>query len=160
MRPTRKSFRISLSAQRSVTQNVHFSSASDEWETPQILFDELDRCFGGFTIDPCATPQNAKCSVFFTRAEDGLSKPWTGKVFMNPPYGREIGKWVKKAWEESLKGALVVCLLPARVDTRWWHEYARKGHVYFLQGRLKFGSSRNSAPFPSVLVTFGKFFSR
>lgn len=160
MRPTRKSFRISLSAQRSVTQNVHFSSASDEWETPHILFDELDRCFGGFTLDPCATPQNAKCSTFFSRTEDGLSKPWTGKVFMNPPYGREIGKWVKKAWEESLRGALVVCLLPARVDTRWWHEYARKGHVYFLQGRLKFGAARNSAPFPSVLVTFGRFFSR
>lgn len=160
MRPTPKSFCISLSAQRSLTQNVHFSSASDEWETPHILFDELDRLFGGFTLDPCATPQNAKCSVFFTRAEDGLSKPWTGKVFMNPPYGREVGKWVKKAWEESLGGALVVCLLPARVDTRWWHEYARKGHVYFLRGRLKFGAARNSAPFPSAIVTFGKFFSR
>ena len=80
---------------------------------------------------------------------------------MNPPYGREIGKWVSKAWAESLKGALVVCrCLPARVDTRWWHEYAKKGHVWFLQGRLKFGASLNSAPFPSAIVTFGKFFSR
>ena len=79
---------------------------------------------------------------------------------MNRPYGREIGLWVRKAWLESLKGTLVVCLLPARVDTRWWHEYAKKGHVYFLQGRLKFGSSVNSAPFLSAIVTFGKFFSR
>jgi phage N-6-adenine-methyltransferase len=139
--------------------SVHFSSASSEWATPQLLFDELDHIFGGFTLDPCATNANAKCSRFFTRADDGLLKPWTGKVFMNPPYGREIGKWVKKAWEESLQGTLVVCLLPARVDTRWWHEFARKGHVHFLRGRLKFGSARNSAPFPSAIVTFGKFFS-
>jgi phage N-6-adenine-methyltransferase len=138
---------------------VHFSSATPEWATPQELFDELAHIFGGFTLDPCATSSNAKCKQFFTLEDDGLSKPWTGKVFMNPPYGREIGKWVRKAWEESLRGALVVCLLPARVDTRWWHDYAKKGHVYFLRGRLKFGSSRNSAPFPSALVTFGKFFT-
>ena len=149
-----------LSVQRSAARSVHFSSATDEWETPASLFSELDRIFGGFTLDPCATPENAKCARYFTRADDGLSQNWSGKVFMNPPYGREIGKWVKKAWAESLNGALVVCLLPARVDTRWWHEYAKKGHVYFLQGRLKFGASLNSAPFPSALVTFGKFFSR
>ena len=151
---------IPISAERSEPRSVHFSSATGEWETPQALFDELDRIFGGFTLDPCATAENAKCARFFTREDDGLSQPWTGKVFMNPPYGREIGKWVRKAWAESLKGALVVCLLPARVDTRWWHEYAKKGHVYFLQGRLKFGASLNSAPFPSAIVTFGKFFSR
>jgi len=144
----------------STNRSVHFSSASDEWETPQALFDELDRIFGGFTLDPCATPDNAKCHHFFTRHDDGLVQPWAGKVFMNPPYGRAIGSWVRKAWEASLDGALVVCLLPARVDTRWWHDYARKGHVYFLQGRLKFGASRNCAPFPSAIVTFGKFFSR
>ncbi len=138
---------------------VHFSSTTDEWATPQILFDELDRIFGGFTLDPCATRENAKCARFFTRDNDGLSQPWGGKVFMNPPYGRTIGKWVAKAWQESLEGALVVCLLPARVDTRWWHDYARKGHVHFLRGRLKFGAARNSAPFPSAIVTFGKFFS-
>ena len=141
-------------------RSVHFSSATGEWETPQGLFDELDRIFGGFTLDPCATAENAKCTRFFTKENDGLIQAWTGKVFMNPPYGREIGQWVRKAWTESLKGTLVVCLLPARVDTRWWHEYAKKGHVYFLQGRLKFGSSLNSAPFPSAIVTFGKFFSR
>jgi site-specific DNA-methyltransferase (adenine-specific) len=151
---------IPAAVERRAARSVHFSSASAEWETPGDLFNELDRIFGGFTLDPCATPQNAKCARFFTRADDGLAQDWTGKVFMNPPYGREIGKWVRKAWTESLSGALVVCLLPARVDTRWWHEYAKKGHVYFLRGRLKFGSSVNSAPFPSVLVTFGKFFSQ
>jgi len=150
----------SLGISPSSFSGVHFSSATDEWATPQPLFDELDRIFGGFTLDPCATPDNAKCPRFFTRAEDGLAQSWGGKVFMNPPYGREIGKWVKKAWEESQSGALVVCLLPARVDTRWWHEYAHKGYVHFLQGRLRFGAARNCAPFPSAIVTFGKFFSR
>ena len=151
---------IPISAERSQPRSVHFSSATGEWETPQALFDELDRIFGGFTLDPCATAENAKCARFFTREDDGLSQAWSGKVFMNPPYGREIGQWVRKAWQESQNGTLVVCLLPARVDTRWWHEYAKKGHVYFLQGRLKFGASLNSAPFPSAIVTFGKFFSR
>ena len=139
--------------------SVHFSSATPEWSTPQDLFDALSFSYGGFTLDPCATKENAKCAQFFTREQDGLSQPWTGKVFVNPPYGRDIGRWVKKAWEESLKGALVVLLLPARVDTRWWHDYVRKGHVYFLRGRLKFGGARNSAPFPSAIVTFGKFFT-
>lgn len=144
----------------STFQNVHFSSASAEWETPQDLFDELSRIFGGFTLDPCAAAENAKCSRYFTRDDDGLSQRWSGKVFMNPPYGREIGKWVEKAWRESLDSALVVCLLPARVDTRWWHDFASKGHVYFLRGRLKFSAAQHCAPFPSALVTFGKFFSR
>jgi phage N-6-adenine-methyltransferase len=140
--------------------NVHFSSVTCEWPTPQALFDELSVVFGGFTLDPCATPQNAKCPRFFTAAEDGLRQPWTGRVFMNPPYGRQIDKWVKKAWEESQKGALVVCLLPARVDTRWWHDYVRHGYVYFIRGRVKFGDASNCAPFPSAVVAFGKFFSR
>jgi phage N-6-adenine-methyltransferase len=151
---------IALPVQHAASHSVHFSSASCEWETPASLFGELDRIFGGFTLDPCATAENAKCARYFTQADNGLSQLWSGKVFMNPPYGRAIGLWVKKAWCESLNGALVVCLLPARVDTRWWHEYARNGHVYFLRGRLKFGSSSNSAPFPSAIVTFGKFFSR
>jgi phage N-6-adenine-methyltransferase len=160
MQPVNRPFAISPAVERQARNAVHFSSATGEWETPQVLYDELARIFGGFTLDPCATRDNAKCAHFFTREDDGLGRDWTGKVFMNPPYGREIGKWVKKAWAESLKGTLVVCLLPARVDTRWWHEYAARGHVYFLRGRLKFGTSRNSAPFPSAIVTFGKFFSR
>jgi phage N-6-adenine-methyltransferase len=160
MQPMRTTTQISSAVERVALNPVHFSSATGEWETPQALFDDLASIFGGFTLDPCATKDNAKCRLFFTREDDGLSREWTGKVFMNPPYGREIGKWVKKAWLESLEGALVVCLLPARVDTRWWHDYAAKGHVCFLKGRLRFGTATNSAPFPSAIVTFGKFFSR
>jgi site-specific DNA-methyltransferase (adenine-specific) len=141
------------------TKSVHFSCETDEWATPQALFDELSWVFGGFTLDPCATHENAKCKRYFTKEDGGLSQEWTGKVFMNPPYGRGIGGWVKKAFESSLKGVLVVCLLPARTDARWWQDYCRFGHVYFLRGRLKFGSATNSAPFPSAIVTFGKFFS-
>ena len=140
-------------------RSVHFSSATDEWETPQGLFDELSWLFGGFTLDPCATAKNAKCARFFTRAEDGLAQRWEGKVFLNPPYGRAIGRWVQKAYEESRSGALVVCLLPARTDTRWWQEYVKRGQVWFLRGRLKFGDARNSAPFPSAIVIFGRYFN-
>ena len=139
--------------------SVHFSSASNEWETPQALFDELAWIYGGFTLDPCATRQNAKCERFFTREQDGLAQRWEGKIFLNPPYGRDIGRWVQKAFEESLRGALVVCLLPARTDTRWWQDFAKRGHVHFLRGRLKFGLARNAAPFPSAIVTFGRYFS-
>ena len=139
--------------------SVHFSSATDEWATPQALFDELAWLFGGFDLDPCATRENAKCARFFTREEDGLSRRWEGKVFLNPPYGRDIGRWVSKAFEASMEGALVVCLLPARTDTRWWQDYAKRGQVFFLRGRLKFGSAQNSAPFPSAIVIFGKYFS-
>lgn len=132
-----------------------FSSATHEWETPQWLFDELDAEWG-FTLDPCATAENAKCSKYYTKEQDGLIQDWSGEiVFMNPPYGREIGKWVQKAYEESLKGAVVVCLLPSRTDTTWWHEYVMKSdNIKFLRGRLKFGGGKNSAPFPSVIVVF------
>lgn len=140
-------------------RSVHFSSVTDEWATPQEFFDQLTWVYGEFTLDPCATSANAKCKRFFTRKDDGLSQPWRGKVFMNPPYGREIGRWMRKAFEESLKGAFVVCLVPARTDTRWWQDYAKRGHVHFLRGRLRFGNARNAAPFPSAIVTFGRFFS-
>lgn len=140
--------------------NVHFSSVTDEWATPQELFDALSWVFGPFTLDPCATAGNAKCKRFFTPEDDGLSQPWSGKVFMNPPYGRQIGQWVRKAYDESRKGAFVVCVLPARTDTRWWQDYASHGHVHFLRGRLRFGNASNSAPFPSAIVTFGRFFSQ
>ena len=131
-----------------------FSSKSCEWTTPQSLFDTLNEQFH-FTLDPCATPENAKCRRYFTKADDGLKQKWTGRVFMNPPYGREIGKWVKKAYEASKTDAdLVVCLLPSRTDTRWWHEYCMKGEITFIKGRLKFGEAKNSAPFPSAIVLF------
>lgn len=134
---------------------VHYASATNEWATPQDFFDKLDDEFH-FTLDPCATPENAKCDLYFTQEEDGLSQNWLGTVFMNPPYGREIGKWVKKAYEESLNGATVVCLIPARTDTKYWHEYVIGGgaEVRFIKGRLKFGGSKNSAPFPSAIVIF------
>jgi phage N-6-adenine-methyltransferase len=110
--------------------------------------------FGGFTLDPCCTPASALCPTFYTREDDGLAKPWYGSVFMNPPYGKTIGAWMRKAWEESRRGALVVCLVPARVDTRWWHEYAVQGEVRFLKGRLRFSNAMTGAPFPSAVVVF------
>lgn len=133
--------------------SVHFSSRTDEWETPQALFDALHAEFN-FTLDPCATAENAKCDKFYTRAEDGLSQSWGGYVFMNPPYGRAIGNWMKKALESALAGATVVCLVPARTDTAWWHDFATQGEIRFLRGRLKFGGCQNSAPFPSAVVIF------
>jgi phage N-6-adenine-methyltransferase len=130
------------------------TSRSREWSTPREFFETLDRQFH-FTLDPCATRHNAKCKRYFTKADDGLSQRWNGRVFVNPPYGREIGKWVKKAYEESLTSAeLVACLLPARTDTKWWHEYAMRGEVSFIKGRLQFSGAKSGAPFPSAVVIF------
>lgn len=125
------------------------------WETPRALFDELNAEYH-FTLDPCATPENAKCENYFTEQDDGLSKNWGGQsVFCNPPYGLELRKWVKKAWEEAQKpGTTVVLLIPARTDTGWFHDYCLRGKVRFLRGRLKFGGAKNNAPFPSMVVTF------
>jgi len=133
--------------------SVHFSSKTDLWETPQWLFDQLDEEFH-FTLDVAALPSNTKCRRFFTPEENGLSKKWIGTCWLNPPYGREIGNWIKKAWEESQTGVTIVCLLPARTDTSWFQDYAMRGEVRFLRGRLKFSNSKNSAPFPSAIVIF------
>lgn len=130
--------------------SVHFSSASDNWATPQDFFDKLNEEFS-FTLDVCADEQNHKTQNYFSKEQDGLAQEWYGTVWMNPPYGREIGKWMKKAYESNAK---VVCLVPARTDTAWWHDYAAKGEVRFIRGRLKFGNSKNSAPFPSAVVIF------
>lgn len=139
-----------------MVDKVLFSSTTDEWSTPQHIFDEWDKdC--QFELDVCATPENAKCSRYFTRADDGLAQVWTGRCWMNPPYGREIGLWVEKAWRSVTNGQanFVVCLLPARTDTRWFHDYCLKyGEVTFIRGRLKFGGATNSAPFPSMIVVF------
>jgi len=129
---------------------------SNEWETPQELYDELNKQYG-FTLDPCATKKSAKCDKYYTKEDDGLSKDWSGEiVFMNPPYGREISKWVKKASET--KSAVVVCLIPSRTDTKYWHNYIfSKSHkIMFIKGRLKFSGHKNSAPFPSAIVVFDK----
>lgn len=133
---------------------VHFSSKTDLWSTPQDFYNKLNFIYQ-FNLDPCSDGTNAKCEQYFTKEDDGLKQDWSGKrVFMNPPYGREIKHWMKKAYEESLKGALVVCLVPSRTDTAWWHDYAINGDIEFLRGRLKFGNSKNPAPFPSALVVF------
>lgn len=139
------------------TQKVMFSSKKQDWATPQDFFDKLNWQFGPFDLDPCASPQNAKCANFFTEPEDGLSKDWGGHtVFVNPPYGRSVGTWIKKAFEESRKdNTTVVCLIAARPDTRYWHDYVMHAdEVYFVKGRLKFGDGENSAPFPSAVVVF------
>ena len=133
--------------------NVHFSSNTDLWATPVDFFNKYNEKFN-FELDVCATHENAKCAKYFTIEDDGLSNEWVGICWMNPPYGREIIKWMEKAYKSSLNGATVVCLVPARTDTKWWHEYAIKGEVEFIRGRLKFGGSKNSAPFPSAVVIF------
>ena len=135
---------------------VHFSSKSNEWETPKELYNELNKEFD-FTLDPCATHQNAKCERYFTIAENGLVQDWSyDTVFMNPPYGREVGHWIKKAYEESLNGAIVVCLVPAKTDTKYWHDYIfGKAEIRFIKGRLRFSGAKYNAPFPSAIVIYG-----
>ncbi len=132
-----------------------FSSNDMTWETPQWLFNKLDKEFN-FTLDVCALPETAKCKNYYTPQIDGLKQDWEDNIcWMNPPYGREIGVWIEKAYNESLKGATVVCLIPSRTDTKYWHDYCMKAsEIRFIKGRLKFGNSKNSAPFPSAIVIF------
>lgn len=133
-----------------------FSSKTDLWATPQDFFNRLNDEFC-FDVDVCASPENAKCDIFFTKEQDGLSQSWGKNIcWCNPPYGREIGKWVKKAYISSEdEDSTVVMLLPARTDTKWFHEYIyNKSEIRFIKGRLKFGDSKNSAPFPSMVVVF------
>ena len=131
--------------------DVMFSSKTDMWSTPQDFFDILNAEFG-FTCDVCATKENAKCEHYFTQEQDGLKQEWTGVCWCNPPYGRLIGKWVQKAAESK---CTVVMLLPARTDTRWFHDWIyERAEVRFLRGRLKFGGCQNAAPFPSMVVIF------
>lgn len=139
--------------------SVHYSSKSSEWETPSDFFSAVEGEFGAFSVDVCATPENRKVEQFFTPEQNGLAQAWSGRCWMNPPYGRGIGDWVRKASESARAGALVVCLLPARTDTAWAHDYIFKSgscasELRFIRGRLKFGGGENSAPFPSMLVIF------
>lgn len=137
---------------------VMFSSKTDNWETPQDFFDELDKEFH-FTLDPCADEYNHKCDKYITKEQDGLSYCW-GKetVFCNPPYGREITKWIAKCYKENAEhGMTCVMLIPARTDTKWFHEYIYNKpnvEIRFIKGRLKFRGCENSAPFPSMIVIF------
>ncbi len=134
-----------------------YSSKTEEWATPQAFFDVLNAVFH-FTLDPCATPDNTKCAKFYTKEQNGLLQDWEGeRVFCNPPYGKVIADWVRKCSEEAKKpNTIVVALLPARTDTRYFHEYIyRKAKdVQFVKGRLKFGDCKSAAPFPSMVVIF------
>ena len=146
---------------------AQFSSQRDNWETPQDFFDRYDRVYH-FNLDAASSDENAKCEKHFTIKDDGLKQNWAGHtVWLNPPYGRQIGKWVQKAYEESLKpDTTVVCLLPARTDTKWFHDYCTKGEITFVRGRLKFINrnlpsyredgkfQKSPAPFPSMVVVF------
>jgi phage N-6-adenine-methyltransferase len=133
--------------------DLMFSSETYMWATPQAFFDKYNDQYQ-FTLDVCASKENAKCVQYFDIESDGLKQTWGGVCWMNPPYGRDIGNWMKKAYESSLLGAVVVCLVPSRTDTKWWHDYAMKGEITFIKGRLKFGNAKNAAPFPSAVVVF------
>jgi len=142
-----------------------FSSDSTEWETPPELYGQLNKEFW-FDMDVCATILNSKCYHCFLKEHDGLKQDWASRAktcWCNPPYGKTIGDWIRKAWEESRKGCTVVCLLPARTDTKYFHGYIWDKHshrpkpgveVRFLQGRLRFVGAKSSAPFPSMIVIF------
>jgi site-specific DNA-methyltransferase (adenine-specific) len=136
---------------------VMFSSATVNWSTPQKFFDQYNQKYH-FNLDVCALPENAKCPVYFTPDDDGLKQTWEGVAWMNPPYGSEIPKWIEKAFQEAnCTKTTVVSLLPARVDTRWFHNYIYNKcgvEIEFIKGRLKFGDAKNSAPFPSMVVVF------
>lgn len=123
--------------------NVHFSSLRMDWKTPRATYESLDAEFH-FDHDPC--PPNYTV--------DGLKSEWGWVNFVNPPYGRELPKWIEKGYQEYLKGKTVVFLIPSRTDTRWWHDYCMKGEIRFIKGRLKFDDTKNSAPFPSAIVIF------
>lgn len=134
-----------------------YTSNSEEWATPQEFFDRLNEEFH-FTLDPCATAENAKCEKYYTKEQNGLAQDWTGEtVFCNPPYGNEIGKWCLKCLEHSESGGVAVMLIPARTDTKVFHEYIYgKAEIRFIRGRLHFNGSKWNAPFPSMVVVYGK----
>ena len=139
-----------------------FTSNKNYWETPQDLFDKLHAEYN-FTLDAAATDENAKLDNYYTEEDNALEQKWEGRVFVNPPYGREIKRWVKKAYKESLEpyNECVVMLIPSRTDTIYWHEhiFGKAKDIDFLKGRLKFeinGKAKDAAPFPSALITYSK----
>lgn len=129
------------------------TSNTDDWGTPQWLFDKYNEQFN-FDIDVCASPHNHKCNQYFTKEDDGLKMEWEGRCWCNPPYGRQIGLWMEKAYKSSIMGATVVCLVPARTDTKWWCNWACKGNIKFIKGRLKFNDGNGSATFPSAIIVY------
>jgi phage N-6-adenine-methyltransferase len=140
-----------------MNKELHFKSDIQTWETPKAFFDQLNRLFG-FTLDACASSENAKVGNYYTVEQNALTQEWQGVVWCNPPYGREQVKFIQKAYDESVKhGSTVVCLIPARPDTKVWQDliFAKADQVCFIKGRLKFGNSKDAAPFPSALIVFG-----
>ena len=137
---------------------VMFSHQRDDWETPQDLFDRLNARYN-FQLDVCATLENHKCKQYITKQMDGLAREWSLMNWMNPPYGRQIAAWVQKAnkcWQ--FFGQRTVALLPARTDTRWFHEdvlHVNGVDIEFLRGRLTFVGAKWPAPFPSMIVYYG-----
>ena len=139
---------------RKMNTELMFSSEKEDWETPQDFFDNLNSEFG-FTLDAAASLTNHKCDKYYSIENNGLEQEWDQSTYCNPPYGRGVFSWVQKAYFESLKGKTIVMLLPARTDTRWFHEFILgKAEIRFIKGRLKFGGSKNSAPFPSMVVVY------
>ena len=135
---------------------VHASTEDHTWETPIDLFNRLNDRFN-FTLDPCCSVETAKCEKFFTENENGLIQDWSKDIcFVNPPYGRQIGKLVQKSYEESLRGATVVMLIPSRTDTSYWHDFIfnKATEIIFVKGRIQFGDSGDNAPFPSAVIVF------
>ena len=133
-----------------------FMSTSEDWETPEEVFNFWNHEYE-FNLDAAASADNARCSLFFTKEQDALRHPWVGNVWLNPPYSHGIGKWLQKAHDEVTKGNAehVVCLIPARTDTAWWHDYVMKSdHIWLIRGRLRFSGSSINAPFPSCIVVF------
>lgn len=137
-------------------QKAMVSSKTNEWPTPESVFAPLDKEFH-FTLDPCSTDENTKCAKHYTIKDNGLSKEWANEiVFMNPPYGGHTGEWLRKAWRESLNGAIVVCLIVSSTDRSYWHDYIfpHASEIRWLRGRVTFGEADSTAPFASAIVIF------
>ncbi len=134
-----------------------FASKNQEYATPLDLFNRLDNEFN-FTLDVCADENNKKVDTYYSENDNALTKAWQGTCWMNPPY-KDLKIWVRKAYEESLKGTTVVCLIPARTNTKWWLQYCMKGEIRFIIGRPKFEGCIHGLPQPLAIVVFGKEYS-
>ena len=133
---------------------TRFSSKKQDFETPDNLFNLLNDEFH-FTLDVCANSDNKKCKRYFSEQQNGLVQKWEGTCWMNPPF-IDVGRWVKKAYGESQDGTVVVCLLPSRTNTGWWHDYVMQGEIRFIRGRPKFKGSEHGLPLPLSIVIFRK----
>jgi site-specific DNA-methyltransferase (adenine-specific) len=147
------SYAVVIGQQRMVRPELRFKSATNEWPTPDTLWKPLDDEFG-FTLDVCSTHENAKCKNHFTLAEDGLKQPWDGVAWMNPPYGAQLARWVKKCHDEAKRGVLVVGLIPVRSNTSYWHDYIMGNEIRFVRGYPKFGNAKQGLKAPLAVVVW------